>query len=214
MGQLLERACPRLVQGQPPPGPPGLERQLERIEDERFDQGARSGGVLEAGQSRRLRRELGTLGPARAQAPSCARWLARRLPVGVQPEHELGTLASTPPQSLPRALELLGLGRDALRKGGTQVQVGLFGGPMELDVGSFATAHKHLMGNFVGSLDEFTELMEFVRSGEKKDIPLETRPIGTVNEAIEDLRAGTIVGRCVLTHAPRVRSRSQGVETI
>ena len=96
-----------------------------------------------------------------------------------------------------------GLGRDALRKGGTQVQVGLFGGPMELDVGSFATAHKHLMGNFVGSLDEFTELMEYVRSGEKKDIPLETRPIETVNEAIEDLRAGTIVGRCVLTHAPR-----------
>ena len=91
----------------------------------------------------------------------------------------------------------------ALRKGGTQVQVGLFGGPMELDVGSFATAHKHLMGNFVGSLDEFTELMEYVRSGEKKDIPLETCPIETVNEAIEDLRAGTIVGRCVLTHAPR-----------
>ena len=127
-----------------------------------------------------------------------------------------------------------GLGRDALRKGGTQVQVGLFGGPMELDVGSFATAHKHLMGNFVvrfarlrcthpsaaspsstwrvlmdyasagqGSLDEFNELMKYVRSGEKKDIPVETRPIEAANEAIADLRAGTIVGRCVLTHAPR-----------
>jgi D-arabinose 1-dehydrogenase-like Zn-dependent alcohol dehydrogenase len=96
-----------------------------------------------------------------------------------------------------------GLGRDALRKGGTQVQVGLFGGPMQLDVGSFATAHKHLMGNFVGSLDEFNELMEYVRSGEKKDIPCETRPIEAANEAIADLRAGTIVGRCVLTHAPR-----------
>ena len=95
------------------------------------------------------------------------------------------------------------LGRSALRKGGTQVQVGLFGGPMEIDVGQFATARKytsnhswtkqaqwldqssaglcferllvitdkHLMGNFVGSLDEFKELMVYVRNGQKKDIP-------------------------------------------
>jgi hypothetical protein len=41
------------------------------------------------------------------------------------------------------------LGRDAMRKGGTQVQVGLFGGEMSFDVGGFATQHKHLLGNFV-----------------------------------------------------------------
>ena len=58
-------------------------------------------------------------------------------------------------------------------------------------------------GSAQGTLDEFTELMEYVRSGEKKDIPLETRPIEAANDAIADLRAGTIVGRCVLTHAPR-----------
>ena len=60
-----------------------------------------------------------------------------------------------------------------------------------------------MQGNFVGTLDEFIELMEYVKSGEKKDIPCETRPIEHANEAIADLRAGTIVGRCVLTHAPR-----------
>ena len=79
----------------------------------------------------------------------------------------------------------------------------MFGGPMEIDVGQFATEHKHLMGNFVGSLDEFQELMVYVRNGEKKDIPCETRPIEQANQAIADLRAGTIVGRCVLTHAPK-----------
>ena len=51
------------------------------------------------------------------------------------------------------------LGRDAMRKGGTQVQVGLYGGQLDFDIGGFATQHKHLMGNFVGTLDEFVELM-------------------------------------------------------
>jgi D-arabinose 1-dehydrogenase-like Zn-dependent alcohol dehydrogenase len=61
--------------------------------------------------------------------------------------------------------------------------------------------HKHLMGNYVGSLAEFTELMEYVRSGEKKDIPVETRPIEQVNSAVADLRSGDIIGRCVLIHS-------------
>ena len=95
------------------------------------------------------------------------------------------------------------MGRDAMRKGGTQVQVGLFGGETSFDVGGFATQHKHLMGNYVGSLDEFKELMEYVKSGAKKEIPVETRPIEMANEVVADLRAGTIIGRCVLTHAPR-----------
>ena len=43
----------------------------------------------------------------------------------------------------------------------------------------------------------------YVRSGEKKDIPMQTRPIEQANEAVADLRAGKIIGRCVLTHAPR-----------
>jgi D-arabinose 1-dehydrogenase-like Zn-dependent alcohol dehydrogenase len=47
-----------------------------------------------------------------------------------------------------------------------------------------------------GTLDEFIELMEYVRSGAKKDIPLQTRPIEKANEAVADLRAGTIIGRC------------------
>ena len=40
-------------------------------------------------------------------------------------------------------------------------------------------------------------------SGEKKDIPMQTRPIEQANEAVADVRAGKIIGRCVLTHAPR-----------
>ena len=88
------------------------------------------------------------------------------------------------------------------------------------------------MGNFVVTLDEFVELMwviplpicstvcsrglaslpadtsrltirGYVWSGEKKDIPMQTRPIEQANEAVADVRAGKIIGRCVLTHAPR-----------
>ena len=92
------------------------------------------------------------------------------------------------------------MGREAMRKGGTQVQVGLFGGNVNNNIGGWPTTHKHLMGNYVGTLDEFNELMELVRSGAKKDIPFETRPISEANAAIADLRAGKIVGRCVLTH--------------
>ena len=92
------------------------------------------------------------------------------------------------------------LGRDALRKGGTQVQVGLYGGPIDIDIGAFATAHKHLLGNFVGTLDEFKELMTYVQAGTKEDIAFETRPIEEANSAVADLRAGKIIGRCVLEH--------------
>ena len=103
------------------------------------------------------------------------------------------------------------LGRTALRNGGTQVQVGLFGGDLSdiVDLfsdGNFNTwspMHKHVMGNGVGTLDELNELFGHVRSGAKKDIPFETRPIEQANSAVADLRTGTIVGRCVLTHAPR-----------
>jgi len=92
------------------------------------------------------------------------------------------------------------MGRMALRKGGTQVQVGLYGGELNLQVNAFATEHKHLLGNFVGTFEEFLDMMEYVRAGKKKDIPYETRPIEQVNEAIEDLRKGKIIGRCVLLH--------------
>lgn len=43
-------------------------------------------------------------------------------------------------------------------------------------------------------------MMEYVRSGKKKDIPYETRPIEQLNEAMDDLRNGKIVGRCVMLH--------------
>lgn len=93
------------------------------------------------------------------------------------------------------------LGVDSLTKGGKLIIVGLFGGDITVSTPFFPMRAMAIMGSYVGSLPEMKELLDLVRAKGLPPIPLRTRPLSDVNAALNDLRAGKIVGRVVLTPA-------------
>jgi D-arabinose 1-dehydrogenase-like Zn-dependent alcohol dehydrogenase len=55
------------------------------------------------------------------------------------------------------------------------------------------------VGVFTGTLPEFRELMTLAREGKVKPGPIETRALETAQQSLDDLRAGRVRGRVVLT---------------
>jgi D-arabinose 1-dehydrogenase-like Zn-dependent alcohol dehydrogenase len=90
------------------------------------------------------------------------------------------------------------LARNSLRKGGTAVVVGLFGGAFTMPIPMFPFTSMQLKGSFVGSLAETREMLELVKRGAVDPIPVAERPLDQANATLDDLRAGKIVGRVVL----------------
>lgn len=86
-----------------------------------------------------------------------------------------------------------------LAKGGTLVLVGLFGGEMTISLPLIPMRAISIIGSYVGNLEEAAELMQLVRSRRVKSIPINRRPLDRINETLEDLRDGKLVGRAVLT---------------
>ncbi len=91
------------------------------------------------------------------------------------------------------------LGVDSLIKGGKLVIVGLFGGDITVPTPFFPQRVMTIQGSYVGSLTEMAELMDLVRRTGMPPVPLSTRPLAQVNEALNDLRNGKVIGRVVLT---------------
>ena len=58
-----------------------------------------------------------------------------------------------------------------------------------------------IQGSYVGSLPEMKELIDLVQRTGLPDVPVATRPLDDVNAVLDELRAGKIVGRVVLTPA-------------
>jgi len=86
-----------------------------------------------------------------------------------------------------------------VRRGGRIIIVGLFGGAMSMPLPMFPMRALAVMGSFVGSLPETEEMMAIVRAGKVDPIPVETRPLDQASKTLDDLRAGKITGRVVLT---------------
>ena len=86
-----------------------------------------------------------------------------------------------------------------VRKGGRIIIVGLFGGAMTMPLPLFPMRALTIAGSFVGSLPEAKEMMELVRAGKVDPIPYQTRPLAEASKTLDDLRAGRIIGRVVLT---------------
>ncbi|HEX3808096.1 MAG TPA: alcohol dehydrogenase [Rhizomicrobium sp.] len=86
-----------------------------------------------------------------------------------------------------------------VRKGGRIVIVGLFGGQMGMPLPMFPLRALTIIGSYVGSLPETEEMMEIVRAGKVDPIPFQTRPLDQASKSLDDLRAGKVVGRVVLT---------------
>ena len=90
------------------------------------------------------------------------------------------------------------LGIAALRKGGRYVLVGLHGGELLHPLPPIAQRAIGIVGSYVGSLQELKEVVALAKKGKLKPMPVETRPAQEVNGALEDLKAGRVVGRVVL----------------
>ena len=93
------------------------------------------------------------------------------------------------------------LGVDSITKGGKVIVVGLFGGDITVSTPFFPLRAMAIQGSYVGSLPEMKELLGLVRAKGLPPIPLTTRPLDQVSGALDDLRAGKVVGRVVLTPA-------------
>jgi len=91
------------------------------------------------------------------------------------------------------------LGIDALAKGGKYVIVGLFGGDITLSLPLLPMRAITVQGSYVGSLAELKELLALVASGKVPPVPLSQRPLAEANAVLEELKAGRIIGRAVLT---------------
>jgi alcohol dehydrogenase, propanol-preferring len=105
------------------------------------------------------------------------------------------------------AIDLVGssqsaqLGYDSLIKGGKYIIVGLYGGDLTVSLPPIPMRALTIQGSYVGSQHEMKELMELVRAKGLPDVPVATRPLKDVNAVMDQLRAGKIVGRVVLTPA-------------
>ena len=89
------------------------------------------------------------------------------------------------------------LGLEVARKGGKYIVVGLYGGNISLSLPELPLRHLAVRGSYVGRLDAMHELIELVRGGNVNLVPVETRPLDRINETLDDLRNGRIVGRVV-----------------
>lgn len=91
------------------------------------------------------------------------------------------------------------LGLAVLRRGGRLIVIGLFGGALEIPIPTLPLRAVGMIGSYVGSLAELRELVDLAKAGHITPMPLESRPLASVQAALEDLRAGRIRGRAVLT---------------
>lgn len=89
-------------------------------------------------------------------------------------------------------------GLSALRKGGKLVCVGLFGGSAPVMPATLPLRAVTIAGSYVGSLAEMGALMALARQGGLPALPVTTRPLAEVNQALAELRSGAIRGRAVL----------------
>lgn len=101
------------------------------------------------------------------------------------------------------AVDLVGLaqtaqlGQAVLRKGGRYVLVGLYGGEITVSLVALAQRAMTIQGSYVGSLAELGEVVELARQGRLKPIPVETVSLDQVSTVLDELKAGTVIGRKV-----------------
>jgi D-arabinose 1-dehydrogenase-like Zn-dependent alcohol dehydrogenase len=95
------------------------------------------------------------------------------------------------------ANETASLALSALRKGGKLILVGLFGGEIQLSIASTIQRAITVQGSHLGSVEELKSVVALARDGKLKPIPIETRGLAEVSRTLDELKAGSIVGRVV-----------------
>jgi alcohol dehydrogenase len=85
-----------------------------------------------------------------------------------------------------------------LAKGGKVVVTGLLGGNFSTAIAMFPLKAMTIEGAMTGTLAEARELMAFARTGKVPPIPVSERPLAAAQAALDELRAGHVVGRLAL----------------
>jgi D-arabinose 1-dehydrogenase-like Zn-dependent alcohol dehydrogenase len=86
----------------------------------------------------------------------------------------------------------------ALRKGGRLIVIGLFGGELRLSLVATIQRALTIQGSHLGTLAELNEIVALARQEKLQPIPIEKRPLSEVNRTLDELQAGTILGRVVV----------------
>lgn len=136
---------------------------------------------------------------------AAARKLGAKLTLDTRAPDAIQKLQALAMGSLAGAIDLVGmpataaLGLGALRKGGRYVLCGLFGGEITHPLPPFAQRAIGLVGSYVGNLQELKEVVALAKKKKLKPTPVSTRPSTEVNAVLEELKAGKVLGRVVLS---------------
>ena len=86
-----------------------------------------------------------------------------------------------------------------LARGGKVVVTGLLGGSFSIAAAMIPIKAMTIEGTLTGTLTEARELIDLARAGKLTAIPTHDRPLNQAQAALDDLRAGRVVGRTVLS---------------
>jgi D-arabinose 1-dehydrogenase-like Zn-dependent alcohol dehydrogenase len=107
-------------------------------------------------------------------------------------------------QGIAAAIDFVGspataaLGIGALRKGGRYVICGLYGGELVHPLPPIAQRAIGIVGSYVGSLQELKEVVGLAKRRKLRPAPVDLRPADEAARALDDLKAGRVLGRIVL----------------
>ena len=93
----------------------------------------------------------------------------------------------------------LAFATSVLAKGGKVVITGLLGGAFATPVAMFPMKAMTIEGTMTGTLADARELLALARAGKIPPIPIRERPLADAQIALDEMRAGKVVGRIVLT---------------
>lgn len=86
----------------------------------------------------------------------------------------------------------------ALRKGGRLMLVGLYGGEIPLSLVTTIQRALTVQGSHLGSVEELKQVVALAREGKLQPIPIQKRLLSEVSGTLDELKAGTVLGRVVV----------------
>ncbi len=85
----------------------------------------------------------------------------------------------------------------ALSKAGRYIIVGQAGGDFQMPQVWLPQKALTVRGSHVGDSSQLRAIIDMVRAGKIKQMPIERRPLSEINQAMDDLEAGKVTGRIV-----------------